>query len=519
MTWDYVIVGGGGAGCVLAGRLSATAGLRVLLLEAGGEYRRLPLAVPLAGMRFITAVSWKYFTAQQPHLADRRLSWPLGRLLGGSSSNNAMMYCRGHRADFDHWSALGNPGWSFREVLPYFRRAEDQERGPSEYHGVGGPIRVSDPRHRAAFSQAFVTACEEIGIPRNDDFNGAEQEGTGFFQVTQRRGARVSTAEAYLAPARRRRTLTVVTGALATRLIVEHGRVVGVEYRTSSGTARARAEREVVLAAGAVNSPKLLMLSGIGPADHLRALSIPVVVDLPGVGQNLQDHLRVPVIYEAGQPSPGRVGRWVPAAVDYVLRRRGVMVSNCCEAGAFVRSSETSDTPDLQFVTHFQSSLSRGSVDLQFCVLRPSSRGRVSLRSADPVDPPAIDPGYLSTVDDVRRSLAGIRLARRIAQAPALRRFPLGHEVMPGGELTSDAELERHARATADTSYHPVGTCRMGRDGLAVVDAELRVRGVAGLRVVDASIMPTIVAGNTLAPTVMIAERAADLLAASAPPA
>jgi choline dehydrogenase len=516
LSWDYVIVGGGSAGCVLARRLSDIPGLRVLVLEAGGEYRRLPLSVPLAGLRAMTAVSWKYLTCQQPQLADRRISWPLGRLLGGSSSNNAMMYCRGHRADFDGWGELGNPGWSFRDVLPYFRRSEDQERGPSDYHGVGGPLRVSDPRHRAPFSEVFVTACEEIGLARNDDFNGAEQEGAGFYQVTQRHGARVSTAEAYLEPARGRRTVEVITGAMVCRILVERGRAVGVEYRRQGGTYEARAAREVILSAGAVNSPKLLLLSGIGPADQLCALQLPVVVDLPGVGQNLQDHLRVPLIYESGRRSPGHKRHWISAAIDYAVRRQGVLASNCCESGAFVRSCAEAVIPDLQLVTHFQSSLHPDSVDLQSCVLRPSSRGRVWLRSADPLEPPLIDPNYLSTEADVRASVRGVRLARRIAAAPALRRFPLGTEVMPGADVVGDAELERYVRATAETSYHPVGTCRMGCDALAVVDAELRVRGVAGLRVVDASVMPEMVGGNTLASTVMIAEKGADLISARA---
>jgi choline dehydrogenase len=515
LTWDYIIVGAGAAGCVLAWRLSGSApGTRVLVLEAGGPYRRLPLSVPLVGLRAKTAVSWKFVTCPQAHLADRSISWPLGKLLGGSSSNNAMMYCRGHPADFDRWRDLGNPGWAFRDVLPYFRRAEDQERGASEYHGVGGPLRVSDPRHRAPFSEAFVQACEEIGIPRNDDFNAAAQDGAGFYQVTQARGARVTTAEAYLEPARARRAVEVITRALACRILVEGGRAVGVEYRCATGTHHARAEREVLVAAGAVNSPKLLLLSGIGPADSLRALGLPVLVDLPGVGQNLQDHLRVPVIYEAGRRSPGHRRYWARAAVDYALRRRGVLASNCCESGAFVRSSAAAAIPDLQFVTHFQSSLHPGGVDLQSCVLRPSSRGWIRLRSANPADPPLIDPNYLATAADVHASLLAIRLARRIAAAPALRRFPLGAEVLPGADRVSDADLARHVRATAETSFHPVGTCRMGCDDLAVVDAALRVRGVPGLRVVDASVMPDLVGGTTLAPTVMLAEKAADLITA-----
>jgi choline dehydrogenase len=513
--WDYIIVGAGTAGCVLAARLSEQPGTRVLLLEAGGEYPRLRLGIPLPGMRLATAYSWKYFTCQQRDLAGRRISLPVGKVLGGSSSVNAMMYCRGHAGAFDRWSAGGNPGWSYREVLPYFLKSENQQRGPSQYHGAAGPLAVADPRHRAPFSEAFVEACLETGIPACGDFNHPAAEGAGFYQVTQHRGERVTTARAYLETARRRPGLHVATGVPVTRLLFEGTRAVGVEYLVQGIPAQARAGREIFLSAGAVNSPKTLMLSGIGPAGHLQALGIEPRLDLPGVGANLQDHVRIPVIYESRRPSPGRMANWIPAGADYALRRRGVLASNCCESGAFVRSMPDLAEPDVQFVTHFQSALYPGTVDLQFCLMRTESRGSVRLRSADASDAPLVDPGYLSRDAELASLLEGLRLARRLAASRALSRFPLGAEIMPGADLLTDAELVRYFRATAETCYHLAGTCAMGGGTMGVVDHELRVRGVEGLRVADASVMPELVTANTLAATVMIAEKAAAMARAA----
>ena len=507
--WDHVIAGGGTAGCVLAARLSEQTGLRVLLLEAGGAYPGPALSVPLAGMRQTVNYSWKYFTQPQAGLAQRRISYPFGKLLGGSSSTNAMMYYRGSAASYDRWERLGCAGWDFTSLLPYFRKSERWQHGSSEYHGGSGPVDVSEPRHVAPFSRAFVEGCLERGMPLVPDFNHPAAEGAGLFAVMQRRGKRVNAATAYLQPARPR--VDIKTGALVHRVVIERGRAVGVEFSIGSGElCLARARREVVVSAGALNSPKILMLSGIGPAAPLRALGIPVQLVLEGVGQNLQDHLRIPVLYECGRRSPGEMSYWVPAALDYALRRRGVLTSNCCEAGAVLRSGATVDAPDLQFVTHFQTSLYPGAVDLQFCLTGTVSRGRVTVQSPDPDAAPAIDPNFLSAQEDVRAALAGIRVARELAQTSALRKFPLGAEILPGAELTAASDLEAYFRWVGESCYHPAGTCRMGSDPAAVVDTRLRVRGVEGLRVVDASVMPQLPNGNTCATVLAIAERAAE---------
>lgn len=423
--WDYVIAGGGTAGCVLAARLSEPTGLRVLLIEAGGGYPGPALSVPLAGMRQTVNYSWKYFTQPQAGLAHRRISYPFGKLLGGSSSTNAMMYYRGSAASYDLWERLGCAGWNFASLLPYFRKSERWQHGSSEYHGGSGPIDVSEPRHVAPFSRAFVAACLERGMPLVRDFNHPAAEGAGLFAVMQRRGKRADAATGYLQPAKHR--VDIETDSLVHRVVIEKDRAVGLEFSTRTGELRmARARREVVISAGALNSPKLLMLSGIGPASQLRLLGIPVQLDLAGVGQNLQDHLRIPVLYQSGRRSPGDMLYWVPAALEYGLRRRGVMASNCCEAGAVLKSVATLDAPDLQFVTHFQTSLYPGSVDLQFCLTRTASRGSVTLRSPDPHAAPSIDPNFLSDQEDVRAALAGIGVARELAGTSALRQFPLG---------------------------------------------------------------------------------------------
>jgi len=510
--WDYIIVGGGTAGCVVAARLSEHSGTKVLLLEAGGEYKAI-LSIPLAGLRRMETYSWKYSTVQQSGAGRRIISLPVGKVLGGSSSTNAMMYYRGTRASYDRWEELGNPGWTFARILPYFQKSETWEGGASEYHGGEGPIHVSNPRHKAAFSKSFVEACVEQGMPYLDDFNGPQEEGTGFYSVMQRGGSRASSANAYLAPARRRPNLEIETGTVVRRLVIERSRVIGVEFMTPDGTTKsALACREVILSAGALNSPKILMLSGVGPADYLRSIKIEPRLDLPGVGEHLLDHVRIPVIYESGQRSPGHKINWIPAALDYALRRKGVLASNCCESGAIVRSDPDAPMPDLQFVTHFQTSVQRDAVDLQFCLSRCSAAGRVRAASANPSDAPMIDPNYLGADADVRVAVRGVRLARRIANSPALRRFPLGREAFPGSDVTTDRDIEAYCRATADTAYHPVGTCKMGRDPMAVVDSDLRVHGLDGLRVVDASVMPDIPTGNTCAPVLMIAEKAADLI-------
>ncbi len=519
-SFDYVIVGAGSAGCVLAARLSEVSSTRVLLLEAGGAESPRELAIPAAFSKmFKSACDWAYETEPEPALDGRRLYWPRGKVLGGSSALNAMVYMRGHRADYDRWAELGNAGWSFTDVLPYFRRAEDQRRGASAYHGTGGPLRVSDLRTVNPLSRAFVAAGLELGFPANADFNGPDQLGFGLYQVTQRHGRRESAATAYLRPVRRRPNLEIRTGAHATRVLLERGRAAGVEYVGGGQRGRARATREVLLCGGTVNSPQLLMLSGIGPADHLRSLGIDVACELPGVGENLQDHLAIMVAYECRRPVTLANAERVASLLSYLLLRRGPLTSNVAEAGAFVTTQPGARLPDIQFhfgpawfVEHGFGNPAGHGFTFGPTLLRPQSRGRVRLRSADPLMPPAIHANYLTQSADVAPLVAGIRLSRRLAATRAFGDF-CGGETAPGPTVSDDQGLAAYLRARVETLYHPVGTCRMGADAGAVVDARLRVHGVEGLRVVDASVMPTIVGGNTNAPTIMIAEKAAELIA------
>jgi choline dehydrogenase-like flavoprotein len=489
--WDYVIVGGGTAGCVLASRLVEDPEVSVLLLEAGPVTPRR-MSIPLVGMKFSKRYSWGYRTTPQPGLNGRSISFPYGKLLGGSSAINAMMYCRGSRGNYDEWASLGNEGWSYAEVLPWFEKFERQ-------------MQPSAPRHRARFSQAFVEACVQTGLSPATGFNVEEPRGAGYFEVLQRDGARSSSANTYLEPSVPNARLEVWTGVEVLRLALHDDRAFGVVHRNAKGEEEiARARREVLVCAGALNSPKLLMLSGVGPADHLRGLGIAVSIDLPGVGKNLRDHVRIPILYDASERSPGHRLDWPRAAVEYALFRSGVLTSNCCEAGAFIDG--------LQFVTHFQSHLLPGTVDLQCCLMRTRGTGSVTLSSDDPAAPPEIDPRYLShseEIDDLRR---GLELARAVARAPALQGFGLGAERIPGSDCRTRTEIEYALRSSAETCYHAVGTCKMGSDPLAVVDAELRVHGVRGLRVVDASIMPTLPDGNTSAAVFMIAEKASAFL-------
>jgi choline dehydrogenase-like flavoprotein len=525
--YDYVIVGGGPAGCVLAARLSQDPAVRVLLLEAGPEDKDPYIHWP-AGFYKLTGSTkngWGYETAPLAHVDGRCMWFPQGRVLGGGGSINAQVFTRGNPKDYDEWAEEeGCAGWSFREVLPYFRRFEDNERFSNAWHSTGGPIAVSDPISPHPMSKAFVRAAQEAGIPYNPDFNGERQEGCGLYQVTQRRGRRSSAAVEYLRPALRRSNLTVRTRALATRILLEHGRAQGVAYvegddRTSKV---ARADAEVVITSGAVGSPKLLLLSGIGPADELQALGIEVAHDLPGVGRNLQDHIDVYVISEFNGPYSynmhTQLHRQLWVGIQYYAFGCGPVTSNLAEAGGFWHADPSARSPDIQF--HFLpgSGLEAGvtklcehGCTLNSAFLRPRSRGTVRLASADPFAHPLIDPNYFAEEYDRAMSIGGLRLAREIMAQPAFAPY-LRAERLPGPEVRSDAEVFAYAKQHGKTDYHPVGTCKMGVDAMAVVDPELKVRGLERLRVCDSSIMPRLVSSNTNAPALMIGERAADLI-------
>jgi choline dehydrogenase len=524
--YDYVIAGGGTAGCVLADRLSAS-GAAVLLIEAGGAGRHPSFHVPVGYVwnRLHPRGNWLFHTQAQAGTGDREIPWPRGKVLGGCSAINGLLYIRGQREDYDGWRDLGNQGWGWNDVLPYFIRAEDQARGADAFHGSGGPLAVSDPSEHHPVSDAFIKAAQQAGLPHNDDFNGASQDGVGYFQVNVRNGRRYSTAVAYLRRARRRPNLHIVTEAQVSRLMIEGHRVVGVYYRQGGVEHTAQALREVILAAGAVGSPQILQLSGIGPAELLRRHGIEVVADLPGVGENLQDHyiidLKHRVRHAATVNEQSRGLRLVREVAKYALLRKGLLSMSAAHVSVFLKSGDDVARPDVQY--HFlPATLDKRTNALEHqpgftlgpCQLRPHSRGRIHIGSADFQDPPLIYPNYLEAERDQVVAVRSLRLGRALCAQSALDRFR-GEELSPGAGVASDDELLAFARANGRTLYHPVGTCRMGNDAQAVVDHNLRLRGFDGLRVVDASIMPTLISGNTSAPVGMIAERAADLILAA----
>jgi choline dehydrogenase len=523
--FDYIIVGAGSAGCVLANRLSADGKHSVLLLEAGPKDSNLWIHVPLGYGKLFKdkTVNWMYQTEPEPGLDGRTIFQPRGKVLGGSSSINGLLYVRGQHEDYDRWRQRGNTGWGYEDVLPYFKKAENQARGANEFHGVGGPLPVSDSRHGDPLSDAFIVAAAETGIPVNKDFNGATQEGAGWFQTTTRGGKRASTAVAYLRPAKGRKNLYVETSAQAQRILFEGRRAVGLEYRKEGNLRTARARREILVSSGAYNSPQLLQLSGVGPAELLKKHGIDVVLDAAGVGHDLQDHMQVRVVMRCSQPITlndivNHPLRRIMAGARYAAFRKGPLTIAAGTSGAFFKTNPRLASPDIQI--HFlpfstdkmgEKLHAFSGFTASVCQLRPESRGSLRIKSADPSVPPEIRINYLATETDRTANVEGLKILRRILHAPALKPFVV-EEYDPGAKVVSDEDLLAHCRRRGSTIYHPTSTCRMGNDPLAVVDQRLKVRGIEGLRVVDGSVMPDLVSGNTNAPIVMIAEKASDMI-------
>ena len=527
--FDYIIIGAGSAGCVLAARLTEDPDITVALLEAGKADASVLIRCPaaLAVMARTGMANWGLSTVPQTGLNGRTGYQPSGKVLGGSSTINAMVYTRGHRDDYDHWAAEGNPGWSYEDVLPYFMKAEHNERGANPYHGTGGPLNVKDLASPNPYAAMFVQAARQAGFAANSDFNGAQQEGVGLYQVTHKNGERCSAARAYLTPHLHRANLQVFTGARTTRILLEHKRAVGVAFEQDGQLKQLMAGREVLLCAGALHSPQILMLSGIGRHHHLLRMGIAPLHDLPGVGQNLHDHPDVVQVVNAPRAkasfgvSMHSVVQGIRSALEWRQHRTGMLTSNLAEAGGFIKSHPGERIADLQLhfvvgklVNHGRTTVLGHGYSCHVCLLRPVSRGSVTLASKDPFEAPLVDPDFLSARADVDRLVSGFKVMRHILAQPALQSLG-GHEGAASVKAQSDFAIEQFIRDHADTIYHPVGTCRMGRGPLDVVDTQLRLRGVAGLRVVDASIMPSIVGGNTNAPVIMIAEKAADMIKAA----